>query len=186
MQRHARDRLGGALELGQGEDLAHQFEQNRAVFQLAAQAPDRGCQDPPVITPGRGAERGQVGGYVHAPVAPALRHQAGAVEQLVAFERQFVTPAAVMGAVGRAKNQRDPLAPLDRIARPIPQARQDCLGQDRRHSLAPVFPGKPVGPGTPSRLRRRAVRRDQRQIADRDRVRIARIASRRPARSPNV
>src|SRR6516165_7518651 len=49
VQPHPRQRLDRALQLQQGEGGRHQLENDRSIFDLAAQAANCGGEDPPVV-----------------------------------------------------------------------------------------------------------------------------------------
>ena len=84
-----------------------QVEQNRAVFQLAAQTPEAGCQDAAVIRAHGQAEAGQ--GITGPPIPPRLGDQPGLVEQFVALQHSSrSSPLVVIDTSGLAV----PLTPL--------------------------------------------------------------------------
>src|SRR5262249_21040960 len=141
-----RDRLHGALQLGQGELARHQLEYDRTVFELGAQPRDGGGEDAAVIEAHRLAQprhglprpRGLAG------LAARLLDQAGLVEELVAVERLLFVPRAAAEPEARAHAlaaaERARGRGLAGAARPILEQRQDDLVEDLRPLIAPILP----------------------------------------------
>src|SRR5947207_1980283 len=113
------NRLDGALQLGQRELARHQLEHDRAVFELGAQARDRGREDAPVVEAHGFAERreGLARERRLTAVAARLLDETGVVEELVAIEHLLLVPGGAAGA----KAQPQPLTPAERAAglRPV-------------------------------------------------------------------
>src|SRR5499426_483766 len=176
-----RDRLHGALQLGEGEFARHQLEYDGTVFELGAQPRDRGGEDAAVIEahrlaqPGRGLPRQR--GF--AAVAACLLDQAGLVDELVAVEHLLLVPRAAAERETRphalAPAQRTRRRGLGRAARPILEQRQDDLVEDVRPLLPPIFPREEAIPWLEAgagRMQGGKVLRHarEREIADRDDV----------------
>lgn len=77
-------------------------------------------------------------------LAPAFRHQHRLIEQLIALEGQLLVPGMVIEPEGdiRPLPPRLSLRRAARGAHPGFQRRGDGGPDDRRHTLAMVFPGK--------------------------------------------
>src|SRR6516165_2780200 len=176
-----RDRLHGALQLGESELARHQLEYDRTVFELGAQPRDGGGEDAAVIEahslaqPRHGLPRQR--GF--AAVAARLLDQTGLIEELVAVERLLFVPRAAAEREARthalAAAERARGRGLGGTARPILEQRQDNLVEDLRPLIAPIFPREEAIPWFESGAGRaqggeilRHAR--EREIADRDHV----------------
>src|ERR1700681_1603641 len=99
------DRLDRPLQFGQRKFLRHQFEHDRAVFQLGAEPRDGGRENPAVIEAHRLAERGErlprECGF--ASVAPRFFEEARFIQELVALKHFFLVPGRALDAESEAK-----------------------------------------------------------------------------------
>src|SRR5260221_1708820 len=109
---------------------------------------------------------------------PARRgDQPGLVEESVALQHELLVPAAAGNTRSAfAEIEGDalpPLVPHRRLGRrldPLPEPRQDCLGDERRRAATPILPREIAVPATPSGVMRacRMPLTGETEIADRD------------------
>ena len=175
VQPHPQKRLDGTLQLQQGERRRHQLEHHRAVFDFAAQPPDRGGQDAAMVGRHRRSEGRAVSVWDRAAeYPPRLRDQAGLVKQLIALEDQFLVPRGAKGKP-QALGSQPALGIAGRALGPSGEA---VFERRQRRGLAgsPVLPREVAVPVLPHRLGDAAGPRlpHQRQIGN----------GQRPARKP--
>src|SRR6267154_41499 len=136
------ERLDGALQLQQREGRRHQLEHDRPVFDLAAQAAERGRQDPAMIERHRDAGAQAIAGERRPPeVAGRLGDEPRLVQELVAFEDQLLVPRTCRHPEGQPEPflAQPPLGFGRGLGRPT---RQPLLDPDERVGLAvaPILP----------------------------------------------
>src|SRR5688572_18703464 len=138
VQAHARQGFDRSLQLQQGEGLRQELEDHRTVLQLAAQAPERRRDDAPVVEgklrPGRACLAGTA-----AAVALELGHEAGFVQEFVAFEHADRVPGPPVAEVRLHSVAARRVAPC-----PARERRDDLPADDGRQSRTPVLPGQEV------------------------------------------
>jgi len=177
VQGDAADRLHGALQRREGEGLGHQFEDHRAVLQLAAQAAEARGEDAAVVGDHRRAEAdgaglGRRAALGAGAVAGRLRREAGLVEQLVALQNAFLVPGRAVHGEQQAHAGEAAL----RAAGPLGQRREDARVDDVGSPAPPVFPREEVEEWRPGGIGCAGLlgERGQRQVAYGDHPRHAR------------
>src|SRR5680860_717520 len=113
-------------------------------------------------------------------VALGLSHEAGSVEELVAFEHLLLVPSPADAKADRyalrAAERARGLIGERRALRPFLEPRLDLVGEDGGLPVAPVLPGEIGVPGRPVRPEQRIARpARQRQRADRECMRPSRV-----------
>ncbi len=179
VQPHAGQRLDRALQLQQGESGRHQLEDDRPVFDLAAQPADRGREDPAMV--GCHMLRRKRGRPAAARAVPG---RADALDQA----RLRRGARSARGPAPRStppRRKRGPTSPRAAAARPrsppcLPIATSAALErrERRRFCRPPILPRKIAIPALPlclggaGRAAPRARARDRRRSA-RGRARLA-------------
>ena len=170
--------FGQALERCQRESLRHQFEDDRPVFHLGAQAAHGGDKDAPVVILHRLAKGTDFADQrARAPVAAGFLDKAGLVEKLESIQRILVIETAVVAkqhAHPFGARQAVDIEPVGIACSPFSQGGQKSILDHLRFAGTPVFPREEGIPGPEGGAGRELVGAAARQgkIADGNDMRV--------------
>src|SRR5262249_43864360 len=115
--------------------------------------------------------------FVHRPMPGRLPHEPRLVEQLVALQHELLVPSLLVSSESGPDAMRalPPDSGIGRLARPSPQARQDCSRDQCGRPITPVFPRKVPIPVVPAgaMLSRYARLPGETKVADGDHALLA-------------